>query len=221
MSKIEELIGYTFKDKSLLDKALTHSSYANEHFIDSNERLEFLGDAVLELATSRHLYLNISEDEGVLTKTRAKAVCEEALNVYASKLNLGGFLKLGHGEEQTGGRTRPAIIADAFEALLGAVYLDSNIETIYAYFDKNILPYMNEVLKHNDYKSILQEKLQSDKRSIRYEIVSEIGPSNNPSFTAVVYMDDIILGRGIGRSKQKAEQEAAKEALKKEAKAKA
>lgn len=218
LCELEELIGYKFNNIKLLEEALTHSSYANEHNLESNERMEFLGDAVLELAMSKHLYSIISLDEGVLTKTRAKAVCEEALDLYASKIDLPKFLFLGHGEELSGGRERPAIIADAFEAVLGAAFLDSGFDSAYHIVEKCIIPYYNSILKFKDYKSILQEKLQSEKRNIRYEIVRDEGPANNKTFEAVVFMDDIQMGRGIGKSKKEAQQNAAKDALNHEAK---
>lgn len=214
---LEDKLGYTFKDKNLIKLALTHSSYANEHNIECNERLEFLGDAVLELAMSRKLYDTIDLDEGVLTKMRAKAVCEGALDLYASKIDLASYLYLGKGEEATGGRTRPAIIADALEAVLGAIYLDGGFEAAREIVKKFFEPYFFDVLKNKDYKSMLQEKLQSEKRSIRYEIVRDEGPANNKTFEAVVYMDEILMGRGIGKTKKEAQQQAAKDALEKEA----
>lgn len=215
--KLEDVLGYHFNNKELLTIALTHSSYANEHNIECNERMEFLGDAVLELSMSKYLYSKIQLDEGVLTKTRAKAVCETALNIYASKINLGQYLYLGKGEEATGGRTRPAIIADALEAVLGAIFLDSSFDTVYEIVNKMFIPYMDEVLKNKDYKSQLQEKLQSEKRTIHYEITKDEGPANNKTFEAVVFMDDILMGRGIGKTKKEAQQNAAKDALEKEA----
>ena len=215
--KLEDVLGYHFNNKELLTTALTHSSYANEHDIECNERMEFLGDAVLELSMSKYLFSKIQLDEGVLTKTRAKAVCETALNVYASKINLGQYLYLGKGEEATGGRTRPAIIADALEAVLGAIFLDSSFDTVYEIVNKMFIPYMDEVLKNKDYKSQLQEKLQSEKRTIHYEITKDEGPANNKTFEAVVFMDDILMGRGIGKTKKEAQQNAAKDALEKEA----
>ena len=215
---LQESIGYFFKNKELLKLALTHSSYANEHNIECNERLEYLGDAVLDLAMSCFLYDSIHLNEGVLSKTRAKAVCEEALNVYANKINLPAYLLLGNGEENSGGRNRPAIIADAFEAMLGAILLDSNFESVYKVVEKIVLPYFDLVIQFKDYKSTFQEKVQADKRSVHYEIVRDSGPANNKTYEAVVYMDDILMGRGIGKSKKEAEQNAAKEALKKEAK---
>ena len=218
LAELETIIGYKFKDKSLLRLALTHSSYANEHNLECNERMEFLGDAVLELSMSKHLYSIIDLDEGVLTKTRAKAVCEPALVLYADKIKLSKYLYLGKGEEITGGRERPAIIADAVEALLGAIFLDSNFDTAYNVVERLMIPYLDSVVKQKDYKSLLQEKLQSEKRTIRYEIVREEGPANNKLFEAVVYMDEILMGRGIGKTKKEAQQQAAKNALDKEAK---
>lgn len=216
-AKLEKALGYTFKKIDLLTLALTHSSYANEHNVECNERLEYLGDAVLELAMSNSLYHKLALGEGVLSKTRAKAVCEEALNVYASKINLSSFLLLGNGEEHSGGRSRPAIIADAFEAVLGAIFLDSNFETAYKVVEKVVLPYYEIVTQIKDYKSIFQEKVQADKRTLHYEIVKDEGPANDKYYEAVVYMDKILMGRGSGKTKKEAEQNAAKEALSKEA----
>ena len=218
MIELEKSIGYTFKNKDLLKVALTHSSYANEHQVECNERLEYLGDAVLDLCMSCYLYDNIQLNEGVLTKTRAKAVCEEALNVYAEKIKLNTYLFLGNGEIQNGGRNRPAIIADAFEAMLGAVLLDSNFETVYDVVKRIVLPFFNVVTQFKDYKSTFQEKVQADKRTLHYEIVKDEGPANDKTYEAVVYMDDILMGRGVGKTKKEAEQNAAKAALKKEAK---
>jgi ribonuclease-3 len=180
--------------------------------------MEFLGDAVLELAMSKYLYAVISLDEGVLTKTRAKAVCEGALDYYAAKINLPKYLFLGKGEELSGGRFRPAIIADAMEAVLGAVFLDSGFDQAYEIVKKFFIPYIDEVTSLKDYKSLLQEKLQSEKRTIRYEIVRDEGPANDKIFEAVVYMDEILMGRGMGKTKKEAQQNAAKNALEKEAK---
>ncbi len=214
--KLETQINYFFKNESLLKLALTHSSYANEHGVECNERLEYLGDAVLELCMSQFLYKNVHLNEGVLSKNRAKAVCEEALNVYAKKIHLGDFIILGNGEEHSGGRTRPAIIADAFEAMLGAILLDSSYETVYEVVERIVFPYYDQVVQFKDYKSTFQEHVQADKRTLHYEIVKETGPANDKTYEAVVYMDDILMGKGIGKSKKEAEQNAAKEALKKE-----
>lgn len=218
IEEFEGVIGYTFKNKKYIETALTHSSYANEHNLECNERMEFLGDAVLELAMSKYLYAVISLDEGVLTKTRAKAVCESALDYYAAKINLSKYLFLGKGEELSGGRMRPAIIADAMEAVLGAIFLDSGFDQAYEIVKKFFIPYIDEVTSLKDYKSLLQEKLQSEKRTIRYEIVRDEGPANDKIFEAVVYMDEILMGRGMGKTKKEAQQNAAKNALEKEAK---
>lgn len=208
-------------DERCLDKvtsALVHSSYANEHHLKSNERLEYLGDAVLELCMSTYLYNKVDEDEGVLTVKRAQSVREEALAIYAEKINLKDYLLLGKGEEKTNGRDNKAIIADAFEAVLGAVYLTYGFETTYEVFKKIVLPYQNEVLNIKDYKSIFQEQMQSEKRNIKYEIVGESGPTHDKVFEACVYVDELIYGRGTGKTKKEAEQYAAKEALLKRAK---
>lgn len=218
ISELESKLGYKFKNIELLKTALTHSSFANEHSVECNERMEFLGDAVLELCMSKYLYQVISLDEGVLTKTRAKAVCEGALDVYASKIELSKYIFLGKGEETSGGRQRPAIIADALEAVLGAIFLDGGFEEAYKVVYEFFIPYMNDVTRVKDYKSLLQEKLQSEKRTIRYEIVRDEGPANDKEFEAVVYMDEILMGRGIGKTKKEAQQNAAKNALEKEAK---
>ena len=217
LKELEKELNYEFKNKELLKTALTHTSYANEHKVSSNEKLEYLGDAVLELAMSQNLYHKLALDEGVLSKTRAKAVCKEALNVYASKINLASYLLLGNGEEHSGGRSRPAIIADAFEAVLGAIFLDSNFETAYKVVEKVVIPYYEIVTQIKDYKSIFQEKVQADKRTLHYEIVKDEGPANDKYYEAVVYMDKILMGRGSGKTKKEAEQNAAKEALSKEA----
>ena len=217
LNELEKILGYEFKDKSLLKTALTHSSYANEHNLENNERMEFLGDAVLELSMSKYLYNTISFDEGVLTKRRAQLVCENALNIYASKIDFNRFIYLGVGEEATGGRNRPAIIADAVEAVLGAIFLDGGFIPASDVVFRLFIPYINEAILNKDYKSILQEKLQSEKRSIHYEIVKETGIPNNKTFEAVVYMDNILMGKGKGKSKKEAEMAAAKDALEKEA----
>ena len=217
LAELENILGYKFKNISLLKIALTHSSYANEHGIESNERMEFLGDAVLELSMSKYLYNTISFDEGVLTKRRAQLVCENALNIYASKIDFNKFILLGVGEEATGGRTRPAIIADAMEAVLGAIFLDGGFIPASDVVFRLFIPYIDEAILNKDYKSILQEKLQSEKRSIHYEIIKETGSPNDKTFDAVVYMDDILMGKGRGKSKKEAEMAAAKNALEKEA----
>lgn len=217
-SQLEEKLGLNFKDKSILIEALTHSSYGNEHQCTFNERLEFLGDAVLELSMSKYLITKYPRmPEGDMTKRRAQAVREEALNIYASYLELPQYLYLGRGEEQSGGRKRKAVIADAFEALLGAVFKQFGFETAYETFSKIVIPYIDEVTSIKDFKTILQEEVQADKRSLSYRIINEEGPAHDKVFTAEVLMDGIIMGQGIGKTKKDAEQEAAKIALKKKA----
>ncbi len=217
-SQLEEKLGLNFKDKSILIEALTHSSYGNEHQCSFNERLEFLGDAVLELSMSKYLITKYPHmPEGDMTKRRAQAVREEALNIYASYLELPQYLYLGRGEEQSGGRKRKAVIADAFEALLGAVFKQFGFEIAYETFSKIVIPYIDEVTSIKDFKTILQEEVQADKRSLSYRIINEEGPAHDKVFTAEVLMDGIIMGQGVGKTKKDAEQEAAKIALKKKA----
>lgn len=219
-SELEKAIGVTFTNKALLVEALTHSSYGNEHNCPFNERLEFLGDAVLELCMSKYLISkNHSMDEGDMTKNRSQSVREEALDIYASKIELNEYLYLGHGEEVSGGRNRPAIIADAFEALLGACFTEFGFDKTYQIFERLVVPYISLVVDIKDYKTMLQELVQADKRTLKYTIVSQSGPAHYKLFEAVVVMDeDILMGHGFGRTKKEAEQNAAKEALNKIAK---
>jgi ribonuclease-3 len=204
-----------FKDITLYETAFTHSSYAYENQVEKNERLEFLGDAVIELLMSSYLYKEISEDEGTLTKRRAQAVREEALVIYAAAIELKKYIKLGKGELQKG--ANDAMIADALEALFGAVFLDLGFSAAKKLFQKIIVPHLYKVWNIKDYKSTLQEIIQSgDKRNISYHILKETGPSHDKYFEAVVKLDQmIILGVGKGKTKKEAEQDAAKEALKK------
>ena len=218
ISELEKLLGIEFKDKTLIKEALTHSSYANENGGECNERLEFLGDAVLELSMSKYLFNNYKLNEGKMTKRRAQCVREEALDIYAKHLGLQEFLFLGNGEEQSSGRGRPAILADAFEAVLGACFEEAGFDKVYEIFLRIVVPYLDEVDSIRDYKSIFQELVQADKRTLEYQIVGKQGPSHNTTFEAVVKMDGMIMGRGFGRTKKDAEQEAAKEALDKVAK---
>jgi len=216
MKALLEKLNLPYKDESLYDCALTHASYAYENQTDKNERLEFLGDAVIELLMSDYLYnKDLDADEGKMTKKRAQAVCEEALVIYASKLELEQYLKLGKGELIKG--PNDAMIADAFEALFGAVYLDLGFFAAQKLFNQIVIPYIPEVFTIKDYKSKLQEYIQSgDKRNVSYHIIYEKGPSHDKEFQAVVKLDQhIILGTGIGKTKKEAEQNAAKEALKK------
>jgi len=220
LSELEAYFGLHFRDFSLLERAMTHSSFANEHGTFSNERLEFLGDAVLDLAVGRYLYDHLPYDEGFLTKKRAQDVCESSLHQYALKCNLGDYLLLGKGEEKNQGREKPAVLADAFEALLGAVFLDKGFDEVSKILNKVVFPNIKATLNEddNDYKSKLQEWIQSDKRSLNYVIISESGPAHNKEFVARVYMDEtIMMGEGVGKTKKEAEQNAAKVALEKRA----
>ena len=215
MNNLEKLLEIEFNNKELLKTAMTHSSYANEHNVTNNERLEFLGDAVIELLMSQHLYRNFDMTEGKMTKKRAQSVCEEALVQYAQEIDLPKYLLLGHGEEQSEGRKRKAIIADAFEALFGAIYLDQGFEKSLEVFNKIVVPYIDltEIIK--DYKSTLQECVQSFKKSLSYSVLSEEGPAHNKKFVVAVSMEDVVLGKGSGKTKKEAEQMAAKKALEK------
>ncbi len=213
IKELEDILGISFTNKDLIKEALTHSSYANENGGECNERLEFLGDAVLELSMSKYLYTNYSLDEGAMTKKRAQCVREEALDIYAKHLSLQDYLLLGNGEEQSSGRGRPAILADAFEAVLGACFLEAGFDRVYEIFNHIVVPYLEEVESIKDYKSVFQELVQADKRTLEYQIVGKSGPSHNTTFEAIVRMDGMIMGRGFGRTKKDAEQEAAKQAL--------
>ncbi len=214
MKELENNIGYHFRDKSLLRTALTHSSYANENKeeLPFNERLEFLGDAVLQLVVSEKLFTEHPESpEGDMSRIRAALVCEEALDDYAGKINLGKFLYLGKGEEMSGGRSRPSILADAFEALIGAVFLDGGIESA----KKFILSFVDERhLPLSDYKTLLQEIIQQNPgERLSYEVHSESGPDHDKVFEIWVLLNSNVIGKGKGKSKKRAEQAAAKEAL--------
>ncbi|XMB66119.1 ribonuclease III [Mycoplasmatota bacterium zrk1] len=206
-----------FKDIDLLKKAFTHSSYANEHNVDCNERLEFLGDAVLQIAVSEFLFENFpNEDEGFLSKKRAKNVCESALCVIAKKMNLGDYLLLGRGEEQSNGDKKCSTLSNTFEALLGAIYLDRGFNEIFKILDRYLFTQLldDQFEVERDYKSSFQEYVQSDtKRSIDYRLISETGPAHNKFFEIAVYMDEIRMGVGRGKTKKEAEQNSAREAL--------
>ncbi len=218
ISELEKILGIKFSDKKIIKEALTHSSYANEHGGECNERLEFLGDAVLELCMSKYLFKNMSLNEGDMTKKRAQSVREEALDIYANHINLIEFLYLGNGEELNLSRGKKAIVADAFEAVLGACFLEIGFDYVYEIFNKIVVPYFDEVNAIVDYKSKFQELVQADKRSLEYKIVGKEGPSHNTTFEAIVLMDEMIMGRGFGSTKKDAEQNAAKQALLKVAK---
>ena len=218
IQQLQDTIGYKFHNPVFLEVALTHSSYANEvkHQLKYNERQEFLGDAVLSIIVSDYLFNNYTVPEGELTKLRAAIVCEKSLDVMANKIHLGEYLRLGRGEEMTGGRTRPSIIADAFEALIAAIYPDSGIESARAF----VLPFVTEMLEHEDslsfkdYKTILQEIIQQNpEEKLVYKLVGEKGPDHDKRFVVDVMLNSNVIGKGEGRSKKNAEQMAAKEAL--------
>ncbi len=201
----------------LFEIAMSHSSYANEHKDKKNyERLEFLGDAVLELIVSEYLYKNYEQDEGDMTKKRANFVCENANYEYMNKLGLIKYIKVGHGET---GELKKAIVADIFEAFIGAIYLDQGFDKAKEFVLDIVTPYIiNKTYFFNDYKSILQEAVQTDRRSLVYELVNEEGPAHAKSFTIAVRIDDVIYGKGTAGSKKEACQMAAKVALEKLAK---
>ena len=221
--KLSERLGIKFHDLTLLDQALTHTSYANEAHnrrIQHNERLEFLGDAALELASSTYLFQHFPElPEGELSKARASVVCEPALHRRAAELSLGDFLLLGHGERLTGGAHRPSILADAFEAVIGAIYLDQGFDTAHEYVLNQLREELLEV-DHGeniqDYKTILQEVVQRHPgQKAVYRQTGEEGPDHAKEFSLCVEVDGKILGEGKGRTKKAAEQNAARVALEK------
>lgn len=219
MTKLEKYLNYEFKNKGLLKQALSHSSYANENkgSKGSNERLEFLGDSVLSLIVAEHIFENYRNlPEGELTKIRASLVCENALHEFALEIHLGEFLLLGKGEAQNGGNQRPSILADAFEAVLAAMYLDGGIEParkhILRFIDKKLSCMASVAFK--DYKTVLQEVIQKNpEEKLEYVLVGEEGPDHNKKFTIEVHLNSNIIGTGVGNSKKRAEQDAARQAL--------
>ena len=218
INSLEEKIGYRFEKGQYLEQALRHSSYANERHMDrleNNERLEFLGDAVLELVSSEYLYHTYPEmPEGEATRMRASIVCEQTLALCARELGLGNYLRLGKGEELTGGRQRPSITSDAMEALIGAIYLDGGFASAKEFVYRFILNDIEHKQLFYDSKTILQEKIQGAYgKEVHYELIKEEGPDHNKSFTVCVRMEDTLLGNGSGRTKKAAEQEAAYQAI--------
>jgi len=204
-------------DSELFIEALTHSSYSNEHKECNNyERLEFLGDAVLELITSEYFYKETSFKEGEMTKKRAGFVCEQALAHYAKELGIDKLIRVGHGQE---GNVNDTIIADVFEAVLGAIYLTNGLDVAKEYIYNIMVPYIEkDFVFFGDYKTMLQEYVQTDKKSLEYVLVKESGEAHNKTFEVEVKINNIIYGRGIGKSKKEAEQNAAFDAYKKSAK---
>ena len=219
MKSLENNLGYTFKNPDLLLNALTHSSYANEarNGQTSNERLEFLGDSVLSIVVSDYIYKNFSNlPEGELTKLRASLVCEKSLCAFSRELDLGKYLKLGKGEDKGGGRERDSILADAFEAVLAAMYLDGGMEVA----RKHVMNFVLRELKNTDdevfkdYKTALQEIIQRNpEESVTYILTGEKGPDHDKTFEVEVHLNSNVIGKGEGKSKKQAEQMAAKQAL--------
>ena len=223
MDKLESFqknLGIVFKNKDLLRQVFVHRSYLNEnpHFdLDHNERLEFLGDAVLELIVTEHLYKNYKEAEGILTAWRSALVKGEKLAELAKKFEIGENLMLSRGEDRSGGRTNQLLLANAFEALVGAMYLDQGYETCRDFIEKNLLSHLEEIIEkklHVDPKSNLQEKSQEEVGiTPTYEVLDEVGPDHAKTFEVGVYLNSTQLGKGKGSSKQSAQTAAAKDAL--------
>jgi len=221
--QLEHRIEYNFKDKEVVSTAITHSSYANERTnkkIEYNERIEFLGDSVLSLVISEYLYKTYPNlPEGELTVTRAKIVCENSLSKCAVDIGLGNYLMLGKGEELSGGRNKASVLSDAFESVIGAIYIDGGLDTARSF----ILKYMESVIKScvegklfYDFKTQLQEIIQqTGEQHISYYVIEESGPDHNKAFVTEVRINDVISGQGKGRSKKESEQSAAKDALNK------
>ena len=218
MEHLEKKIGYTFSNKELLKKALTHTSYAYENNVESNEKLEFLGDSILEFISSTYLFENYSHlKEGEMTKVRATVVCEKSLYKVAKMHNFSDFLYLGKSERQSGGEDRPAILADSVEAVIAAMFLDGGIEIAQKFIIENLKDEIEIASKNvgqKDYKTVLQEKLQENGEvEIRYTILSEMGPDHDKTFEAQVECNHKKLAIGTGKSKKQAEMEAARKAL--------
>lgn len=220
LAKLEKKIGYFFKDKELLKKALTHRSYANENNIESNEKLEFLGDSILEFISSKYLFENYKNlKEGEMTKVRAAVVCEESLYKIAYKHNFSDFLYLGKSELKNSCIARKAILADSVEAIIAAMYLDSDIETAEKFIIENLkepIEFASKNVGMKDYKTVLQEKLQEHGDvNIEYKLEREDGPDHDKVFTIKVYYNGQALAEGIGKTKKSAQMEAARRALEK------
>jgi len=204
--------GIDLSNSKLLSTALTHTSYANEHGVTSYERLEFLGDAVLELVTSDYIFKTDKHREGEMSRKRSLYVCENALYEYSKEINLKDYIKVGNGIKEP----NKTVIADVFEAVIGTIYLEIGLDAVRSLFDQLIVPYIeNEVDFLMDYKSTLQELVQTEKKSVEYKLTKEGGPAHKKFFCVDVVIDGIVYGSGKGRSKKEAEQHAAKEAIKK------
>ncbi|MBQ4105495.1 MAG: ribonuclease III [Clostridia bacterium] len=219
MTELQRIIGYEFQDLSILSEALTHSSYSNEVGKNTkcNERLEFLGDSVLSLVVTNHIFNNYSQlPEGDLTKLRAALVCEKTLYKFAKLVELGKFIKLSRGERHGGGADRPSILSDAFEALIAAIFLDGGYDEAKKFVMTFIEPEIKNMRKKpvKDYKTTLQEIVQKNPgERLEYRLISESGPDHNKHFVSEVLLNSNSIGKGGGRSKKEAEQQAAREAL--------
>lgn len=221
MEKLFNKLNIKPKNINLYNTAFSHSSYANEHKAKNDyERLEFLGDAVVDLVLADYLYNNKTDKEGEMTKIRASYVCENALCEYSNSLGLNQYIRVGHGEEKEGGKYKKAIVADIFEAFIGAIYVDLGYATARKVAMNIIVPYIEDpnITFFSDYKSSLQEYVQTYQKSLNYNLIKEEGPAHDKKFTVEVTIDQIVYGHGSGGSKKEAEQEAAKNALKKLAK---
>lgn len=218
--KLEESIGYVFKDESILRKALTHTSYAYENKIESNEKLEFLGDSILEFISSKFIYNNYPKlKEGEMTKVRADVVCEKSLYKIAYKHNFSDFLYLGKSQKSNETEVRPAILADSVEAVIAAIYFDAGLEEAEKFIVENLKEEIKIASSHvgmKDYKTVLQEKLQiHGSVDIKYNIIKEVGPDHDKSFVAEVVCNGKKLAEGVGKNKKMAEMSAAEKALQK------
>ena len=213
--ELEEKLHYHFKNRDLLITALTHSSYANEAKAPTNynERLEFLGDSVLSLVVANYLFRHSTRPEGELSRMRASLVSEEALFQFAKEIDLGAYLRLGRGEELGGGRERPSVVSDAFEAVIAALYLDGGMEAARSF----ILPFITEgKTAEEDYKTKLQEVIQQNPEDkLSYAVTGESGPAHDKRFEVTVLLNGSAMAAGTGRGKKAAEQQAAKAALRK------
>ena len=217
MNELYEILNIKPKNEKLYSIALTHSSYANEHKAKKDyERLEFLGDAVVDLVVADYLYSNHNESEGEMTRVRASYVCENACAKYAEAIEYAPYIRVGHGQINNINET---IIADIFESIMGCIYLDQGLEAARSLFKQVVIPCVeNHSIFSIDYKSKLQELVQTTKKSLEYRVVNESGPAHDKSFEVEVVIDNIIYGRGTGKSKKEAEQKAALDAYNKQAK---
>lgn len=219
---LQDQLGYDFRSEKLLELAFTHSSYLNEqsHLRQSNERLEFLGDAVLELVISDLLYKKFpKESEGELSKRRIQVVCEASFHYLAEQFSIAPLLLMGRGEEKTRGREKPSVLADAFEALCGAIYLDGGMDWLYSYFSEHLQVLMQRESTAKrifiDYKSALQQYMDREHRPFEYRLLEAEGPAHDRTFVVAFILEDRLLAKGVGKSKKEAEREAARKALEK------